>query len=414
MKYSVTHVMELDFTGDTFTDIEIADVGSAAFTLREFSDEGHDYFTQEDLVIRTAAGGGGTLLVENTDYIITGAVESKIDDFLSEKATAGTGSTKTVYRQIQVINATYQTGSLYVSGIFIGDNVLGNNNLRPVTDVINTDTTISDTEGYKVFMCTGGSDGIIVTLPTVGDNANRILKFVRTDSNNSVVKIIPESTETISGLDFLFLTEQYQIIELISDGTNWYVLSGYQIRRTGLMACSDWTNRHIGSAKLTYASASSSFIVGEIITGGTSGDTGIVIGDTGTLLYLIQVTGGGNFNNETITGTWSGCTATVAAGIKNDDNYFSHYIGCDLRQMDVKVLLSSTDDVDGEFTFESISYDNAAGNAETSGVSISRYSDDRLLVQTGDEGVMTMDGSGTKTKWDNEDTFYEIIARRIF
>lgn len=106
--------MQLDLTGAAFTDELHTDVGSAAFRLT------HDMFTQEDLVIRTASGGGGTLLAEGTDYQ------------LSEQDTYYSGeSGKTVYTEIQIINATYQTGDLYFSGEYIGDYVEAEDANRP-------------------------------------------------------------------------------------------------------------------------------------------------------------------------------------------------------------------------------------------------------------------------------------------
>ena len=98
--------MDLDLAGAVFTDELHTDVGAAAFEID------HDFFTQEDLVIRTLGGGAGVLLTDGVDYQL-----SEEDTYLS----ANTSPAKTVYRNIQVINAAYQTGDLYFSGEYIAD-----------------------------------------------------------------------------------------------------------------------------------------------------------------------------------------------------------------------------------------------------------------------------------------------------
>ncbi len=104
--------MDLNLLGETFTDYHLADVGVSAFGLY------HDWFTRQDLVIRTAASGGGTLLVEGTDYTLD---TESLD--LSERVSTEVGSGRNVFREIAIINATYQSGDLYFSGKYIADSV---------------------------------------------------------------------------------------------------------------------------------------------------------------------------------------------------------------------------------------------------------------------------------------------------
>jgi len=102
--------MDINLTGQAFSDYKLTDVGSDAYQLE------HDWFTKEDLVITTEPGGGGTPLSEGTDYQL-----SEEDEELSQRVTAAVGSTRTVYHYITIINATYQTGDLYHSGKYIAD-----------------------------------------------------------------------------------------------------------------------------------------------------------------------------------------------------------------------------------------------------------------------------------------------------
>ena len=96
--------MNLDLTGDSFTDETHSDVGASVFTID------HDWFINDTasgdvLVIRTAAAGGGTLLVQDTDYTI-----SNQDTVLSNSDHVD----KDVYSNITIINAAYQSGALYM------------------------------------------------------------------------------------------------------------------------------------------------------------------------------------------------------------------------------------------------------------------------------------------------------------
>lgn len=104
--------MNIALTGTTFTDTLLSDVGSSAFVLD------HDWFTRQDLVIRTAASGGGTLLVEDTDFTL-----GTEDTDLSARVTAAVGSGRNVLHTITIINAAYETGDLYFSGKYIADSL---------------------------------------------------------------------------------------------------------------------------------------------------------------------------------------------------------------------------------------------------------------------------------------------------
>ncbi len=104
---SWTDKIDLNLTGLVFTDELHTDVGVSAFELD------HDWFWGgADLAIRTASGGGGTLLEEGTHYLLS-----------VEDADLTARSGKTVYGKVQIIDATYQSGDLYFSGKYIADSI---------------------------------------------------------------------------------------------------------------------------------------------------------------------------------------------------------------------------------------------------------------------------------------------------
>jgi hypothetical protein len=99
--------------GVTFTDKPVLlNVGASAFKLS------HDWFIRQDLVIRTAAGGGGVLLVEGSDYTL-----GPENIGLSTEVTLAVGAGRNVHGTISVINGTYQTGNLYPSGKYVADDL---------------------------------------------------------------------------------------------------------------------------------------------------------------------------------------------------------------------------------------------------------------------------------------------------
>lgn len=90
--------------GTQITDEYTYRTGSTALGLL------HDAFLASTVVVRTEAGGGGTLLELTTDYTL-----SAEDSRLTTEAGA------TVYTKLAVVNGTYQNADLYVSYKCVGD-----------------------------------------------------------------------------------------------------------------------------------------------------------------------------------------------------------------------------------------------------------------------------------------------------
>lgn len=90
--------------GTQITDEYTYRTGSTALGLL------HDAFLASTVVVRTAAGGGGTLLELTTDYTL-----SAEDTRLTTEAGA------TVYTKLAVVNGTYQNTPLYISYKCVAD-----------------------------------------------------------------------------------------------------------------------------------------------------------------------------------------------------------------------------------------------------------------------------------------------------
>lgn len=208
--------MDITLTGVAFSDYLVTDVGAGTWHLE------HDWFTRQDLVIRTAAGGGGTLLVEGTDYTL-----SQESTELSTRVSEAVGAGRNVFHLIAIINVAYQTGNLYVSGKYIADsNSAEDVEYCKVKAVNNVDYTVRDEDGYGTIAVNPSSVDRIVTLPTVADNANRQLTIINTGTGTYKVIVDGEGTEKINDVETWWLLAG-QSITIKSNGTKWIKIAGH-------------------------------------------------------------------------------------------------------------------------------------------------------------------------------------------
>lgn len=208
--------MNINLTGTTFTDYHLANVGASAFGLA------HDWFTRQDLVIRTAAAGGGTLLVEGTDYTLD---TESLD--LSERVSAAVGSGRNVFREVAIINATYQTGNLYLSGKYVADSVEAiDHEARLVAAKSGANYTILDDDDIGVLEVNPSGADRTVTLPTVADNLHRELTIVNSAAQATAFKVIVEGegAEQVGQATAYWLWPG-EAVSIKSNGTLWRVIS---------------------------------------------------------------------------------------------------------------------------------------------------------------------------------------------
>ena len=119
---------------------------------------------------------------------------------------------------------------------------------RPTVHSVSSDNyTITDIDGYDLILVTTGADDRTITLPTVADNTDRIIKVMKADSGAGKVILDGEGAETINGDTVRHLVSQYNYVEVVSDGSEWFVLSHFQSYSTGWENTNDWTNVHLGT-----------------------------------------------------------------------------------------------------------------------------------------------------------------------
>lgn len=209
----MANFINTNYSGITFTDYLLTNVGSGAFQLQ------HDWFTQQDLTIYTGPSHTGTQLILGTNYVLT----TQATD-LSSQCTAARGTTITVWYQVQVITGTYQTGNLYFSGKYVADSLDGNKvdvaiNRNPIA--ISTSTSLVGTS-YGVVYVTTGSSTISVTLDYGSNALAPNVKIIKVDSGSGVVNVIAQSSETVLGKTYIYLCSQNVGCELFPISGAWY------------------------------------------------------------------------------------------------------------------------------------------------------------------------------------------------
>lgn len=102
--------------------------------------------------------------------------------------------------------------------------------LKTATDTVKSaltgNTTIDNTYRNKILLCDATSASFTVTLQaaaTALDGFRIIVK--KTDSTANTVTIDGNSSETIDGALTKVLSSQYDVVEIVCDGSNWNIVS---------------------------------------------------------------------------------------------------------------------------------------------------------------------------------------------
>lgn len=99
-------------------------------------------------------------------------------------------------------------------------------NLIFVDSTISSNTSLTETNGLITKLINAAGSNVTITLPTAANNtASFIIKKI--DSSTNTVIVDGYSSETIDGDTSITIYDQYNYIEIISDGTNWKVINEY-------------------------------------------------------------------------------------------------------------------------------------------------------------------------------------------
>lgn len=107
------------------------------------------------------------------------------------------------------------------------DQILDASNLAFSYNSSSTSQSLTAVDGINVQLINAASGAITVTLPTAVDN-NACFIIKKTDSSTNVVTVDASSSETIDGDLTYKLNDQYNYVEIVSNGTNWVVTNEFR------------------------------------------------------------------------------------------------------------------------------------------------------------------------------------------
>ncbi len=289
------------------------------------------------------------------------------------------------------------------------------------TDIhaITDDYVVLDNDGYGVILANPTNKAITITLPTAADNPNRSLTVI-VSAVGGVVTIDGEGAEKIEcgpySLDTVQLQNKGDKLVIICDATNnkWYARELHTSLDTGWINRDDWTNVHLGNSVCAYDNLTGTFTIGEKITESTSGNTGVILSDSGSLLILKNVTGTGIWtDNRDLTGSHSGATAKVnypGSTSKNVDSNLLHNFGVSIYNIIVKKMYSTDMTESNTLVIES-----SAGVAAGANVGCQEHGVDlnNIKLQSGSGGFLFLDDAGSADFIDTENYYFRAILKWV-
>jgi hypothetical protein len=78
-----------------------------------------------------------------------------------------------------------------------------------------------------VILGTGGGGGITITLPAVADATDRVYYVKKVDAGAGAVTLDGNGGETIDGAITHALSNQYDAVMIVCDGSTWHILAGW-------------------------------------------------------------------------------------------------------------------------------------------------------------------------------------------
>lgn len=92
--------------------------------------------------------------------------------------------------------------------------------------VLTVNGGITITSGSSVLVkATGGAGGITVTLPTAVGAAGQMACIKKVDTGVGAVTVATTGGQTIDGVSTYLLVNQWQFVNVQSDGSNWLIVS---------------------------------------------------------------------------------------------------------------------------------------------------------------------------------------------
>lgn len=152
-------------------------------------------------------------------------------------------------------------------------------------------TAIYTTTGDETtVLCDATAGAFTVTLPAAASFSGKHYYIKKTDSSANVVTVDGNSTETIDGALTYPLISRYSAIKIISDGSNWHIVSKYgPLNRQISSTCNAFTTANTALTDVTNLTVT-------ITTAGQPVWIGLVDEATGNTSTIASIITGARFN----------------------------------------------------------------------------------------------------------------------
>lgn len=97
-------------------------------------------------------------------------------------------------------------------------------NQTHVLGITSVSANLGLTAAHDTLFVTTGSSTVVLTLPSAVGNLGRTYLIKKVDSGLGIVSVATVSAQTIDGQPSWDLTNEYQYIEVASDGANWNII----------------------------------------------------------------------------------------------------------------------------------------------------------------------------------------------
>lgn len=279
---------------------------------------------------------------------------------------------------------------------------------------IDDDYTIQNTDYiYYYKVNTNSKREVTITIPLRADNGSKEPFYIQ-NIGTGIVRIVRQVSDTINGLTELRLYSENNYVEIYPKPFEWGIRNQFITLDSGRINTNDWTLRSLGLSTVGYDNVTEGTpVIGDIITGGTSGTTGKIVSYDGTTLYLIEVTNGGIFtNNETISGitidtvTFTALVNEPTGNNKNKDtNIFIQQMALKSYQIQKQFFIYFSDD-DNNYVQPSEIAIALLGSSDNYGNGYFFIDNDNITMRTANTGYAFIGFSGTRTILTTEDYYY--------
>ncbi len=285
--------------------------------------------------------------------------------------------------------------------------------------------TISDTETFQYYKINTTTNQFVnITLPLFVNNQNKLPFYIQ-NTGSGIVKISTSGADTINGLTEIRLYSRNNFIEVYPGENEWNIKNQDVYIDSGKINRTDWMAAKLGHVVVGYDNITlGNPKTGGFIEGQTSGVIGKIVTFGSANIRLIEITGGGIFqNDETIIGIDFDFEALVneptGNNLNKDTNIHVLNMGNKIQKLLNDFIIYTTDNDTTFLKNISVAYRTTTPLAnEYSGLSFYYIDNNQIALMTGIDGISVIINIGALIGQylliDTEDYYYRIITRIFY